>query len=204
MDPGYPEPVPDRQRVPLDKKGKPVRERPADDAGMPIRKEDVPIEDPAECQCPRLDRADWDGVESDWSDITFVKGSTSAVLGVPVGYDTARNDLRKKAQKAGATIPEDAMLLNGSGKFRRPVMIEVEGAAPGTKDIERPGGVAFTRIFDAPWGQLSRVAEQTEMEAKAKYGRKPDATWVWYLTCRICSKERNFETLIAVHYKDAP
>jgi hypothetical protein len=196
--------MPDRKRVPLDKKGKPVRERSADDTSMPVRRDEVAAEDFADCKCPRLDRADWDAVESDWSDITFVKGATSAVMGVPVGYDTTRDELRKKAEKAGATIPEDAMLLNGSGKFRRPVWLEVEGAAAGAKDIERPGGIAFTRIFEAPWGQLNRVAEQTEMEAKEKYGRKPDATWVWYLTCRVCSKERNFETLIAVHYRTAP
>ena len=182
----------DRRRLPLDEKG------------MPVRKEDVPVEVPDVCQCPRLEKADWDAVESDWSDITFVRGTTNAVLGVPVGYDSARDDLRKRAEKAGVAIPEDAMVLNGAGRFRRPVMIEVEGAGPHTKDIERPGGVAFTRIFEAPWGQLSKAAEETAKQAMERYGRKPDATWIWYLTCRHCSRERNFETLIVAHYRDSP
>ena len=183
--------MPERRRVKLD------------DSGMPVRREDVPPEQPATCNCPRLDREDWDGVENDWSDITFVKAMTNAVLGVPVGYDSVREELEKKAAKLGATVPEDAMQLNGSGKFRRPVMLEIEGAPAGSKDVERPGGIAWTRIFEAPWGQLSKFARQTEEEALRKYAKAPDNLWVWYLTCRECSRERNFETLIAAHYKDA-
>ncbi len=174
-----------------------------DESGMPVRKEDVPVEVPAACDCPRLEREDWDGVESDWSDIAFVKATTNAVLGIPVGYDSVKEDLRNKAEKLGLNVPEDAMQLNGSGKFRRPVMLEVEGAPAGTKGIERPGGVAFTRIFEAPWGQLPKVASQTAKEARERYGREPDNLWVWYLTCRNCSRERNFETLIAAHYGPA-
>ena len=65
----------------------------------------------ADCDCPRLDAEDWHDVESDWSDIAFVRSSTNAVLGVPVGYDAARRELRGKAERLGATVPEDAMLL---------------------------------------------------------------------------------------------
>ena len=177
------------------------RRIPIDEEGMPVRREDVPEEAPEACACPHLDKSDWDGVESDWSDITFVKTTTGAVMGVPVGYDSARDELRKKAAKAGATVPEDAMLLNGAGKFRRPVMLEVEGPARGAKDVERPGGMVYTRLFEAPWGELTKRADETSKEAAAKYGRKPDAIWVWYLTCRHCSRARNFETLVVAHYR---
>ena len=169
-----------------------------------MRREDACDEEPSECDCPRLDREDWDGVESDWSDITFATASTTAVMGVPIGYDGARAGLRTRAEKAGATVPEDAMLLNGAGQFRRQVLLEVEGVPAGAKGFLRPGGIAFTRIFEATWGQLGRVADQTKMEARTKYGRSPDNVWVWYLTCRQCSKERNFETLIVAHYREKP
>ena len=96
------------------------------------------------------------------------------------------------------------MLLNGAGQFRRQVLLEVEGVPAGAKGFLRPGGIAFTRIFEATWGQLGRVADQTKMEARTKYGRSPDNVWVWYLTCRQCSKERNFETLIVAHYREKP
>ena len=182
----------ERKRIPLDEKG------------MPVRKEDVAEEASSACDCPRLEKDDWDGVESDWSDIAFVKTTTAAVLGVPVGYDGVRTELRAKAEAAGSTVPDDAMLLNGAGRFRRPVMLEVEGAAGGAAGVERPGGVAFTRLFDAPWGKLGKLAEATEKQAAERYGRKPDAIWLWYLTCRQCSRERNFETLIIAHYRSAP
>ena len=183
------------------------RRIPLDERGMPVRKEDVRDEASRiapDCDCPRLDPDDWDGVENDWSDITFVKTSTSAVLGVPVGFDSSRDELRKKAAKAGATVPEDAMLLIGAGKFRRPILLEVEGAPEGAKGIERPGGIAFTRLLPAPWGQLPKVVERTREEAHQKYGRDPDDLWVWYLTCRHCSKAREFETLIVAHYREGP
>ena len=41
-----------------------------------------------------------------------------------------------------------------------------------------------------------------ETQATARYGRRPDKTWVWYLTCQICTTERNFETLFVAHYKN--
>ena len=78
-------------------------------------------------------------------------------------------------------------------------MLVVGGVAGDSEDV-RLGGVAFAGIFKAPWGQLGKVAEETEREAEAKYGRKPDAIWIWYLTCRYCSKARNFETLVAAHF----
>ncbi len=179
------------------------RRIPLDADGMPARKAEGPPEEPSGCECPRLAKEEWDGVESDWSDLTFVRLMTNAVMGVPVGYEGTRKALRKTAEALGATVPVDAMLLNGAGRFRRPVMLEVEGAAEG-KGIVRPGGVAFSRLFEAPWGELPKVAERTRKEASAKYGREPDDVWVWYLTCRHCSKERNFETLILVHYRETP
>ncbi len=179
------------------------RRIPLDEKGMPVRKEDVPDEEPSgpsDCECPRLDADEWDAVENDWSDITFVKTNTSAVLGVPVGFDSSREELRKKAAMAGATVPEDAMLLIGSGKFRRPILLEVEDVPHGARGIERPGGIAYTRLVPAPWGELPKVVERTRRQAHEKYGRAPDDLWVWYLTCRRCSKERDFETLIVAHY----
>ena len=158
---------------------------------------------PAECDCPRLEPDDWHEVESDWSDITFLKASTGAVLGVPTGYDSVRTALLERAAKLGASVPEDAMLLLGSGRFRRSVLLEVENLPEGAKDVERPGGVAFSRLVQAPWGQMQGKVEETRERAREAYGREPDATWVWYLTCRVCSRERNFETLIIAHYRDA-
>lgn len=188
----------ERRRVRLDERGMPVTRQEAEDA------EGVRVEDNIDCACPRLDIEDWDKVENDWSDILFARASTNAVLGVPVGYDGTRAELREIAAAAGGTVPEDAMLLIGSGKFRRPIMLEVEDAAPGAKGIHQPGGIAYTRLLQAPWGQLPKLTRATEMEARQKYGRSPDDTWVWYLTCRECSKPRNFETLIVAHYRTAP
>jgi len=182
------------------------RRIPLDEKGMPVRRQDVPpepVEPDEPCDCPHLDRADWDRIESDWSDITFVKTTTAAVMGVPVGYESTRDALKEMAEDRGGTIPDDAMLLNGSGRFRRPVMLEVEGVSEG-KGVERPGGVVYSRLFEAPWGQLSKLADETADEAAKKYGRKPDALWVWYLTCRRCSRARNFETLILAHYRHVP
>ena len=192
-----------QKRVRLNEKGLPVRKEDAEPTEREST-EDLEArlkEALTSCECPELDRADWDGVESDWSDITFLKTTTGAVMGVPMGFDSARDDLKRKAKKLGATVPEDAMLLNGEGKFRRPMMLEVENAPAEAKDIERPGGVAYTRIYEAPWGQLKKFASELDREATQKYGRRPDNTWVWYLTCRHCSKPRNFETLIAAHYR---
>ncbi len=155
-----------------------------------------------ECDCPRLDPADWDDVESDWSDITFLGGATSAILGVPVGYAATRDKMLARAVAAGATVPEDAMFLMGRGQFRRPVMLEVEGVSPSTKGVKAPGGVAYTRLLPAPWGEMRRLVKETEEMARVRYGQKPDGLWVWYLTCGVCSHARNFETLIIAHYRD--
>lgn len=171
------------------------------DGKAPNREASVAPETVVDCACPRLDAEDWHDVESDWSDIAFVRSSTNAVLGVPVGYDTARRELREKAAKLGASVPEDALLLLGSGRFRRPIMLEVENAPAAAKGIERPRGIAFTRLVDAPWGAMQKTVDEARDLARERYGRNPDHLWVWYLTCRQCSRERNFETLVVAHYR---
>lgn len=196
-DPGNGHPA--RVRVRIDGKT-PRRGRRHDD---PVSGTDEP-EPPAQCDCPRLDPGDWDEVESDWSDITFVKTMTNAVLGVPVGYDTTRKEIVAKAAATGGTVPEDALFLMGSGRFRRPVLLEIEGAREDAKGIERPGGIAFTMLVEAPWGEIQGKVESARRAAKERYGRDPDDVWVWYLTCRECSHERNFETLIVAHYRSIP
>jgi hypothetical protein len=178
--------VTERHRVPVSKKGE--RAQPE----LPELAET--------CDCPRLERDEWHEVESDWSDITFVQTSTTAVLGVPVGYESTRSDLQKKAAKLGVSVPDDAMLLMGEGRFRRPVMLEVEGAETGARGVVTPGGIAYSRLVPAPWGQIQRLVDETVDLAKERYGGPPDDLWLWYLTCRVCSKEREFETLIIAHY----
>ncbi len=160
-------------------------------------------EDPIDCDCPHLDHMDWDEAENDWSDIAFLRGTTNAVMGVPFGYQSLTAELRAKAAKRGFVVPEDAMVLLGEGKFRRPLLLEVDVAPSETKDIYRPGGIAFTHIAPGPPGKVKDVLDETKMLAKEKYGRDADAEWIWYLTCRICSAAREYETLVALHYRKA-
>jgi hypothetical protein len=157
--------------------------------------------EPGDCECPVLDREDWDGVESDWSDITFLRTTLTAVAGVPVGFDTARSKLMAQAEALGATVSEGAMLLIGEGRFRRPLLLEVDGAPPDHRDVYRPGGVAFTRIAEAPWSELTRATKRVREEATKRYGRPPADMYAWYLTCRTCSGERSYETLLVAHYR---
>jgi hypothetical protein len=189
--------MPERRRIRVD--GYPVPGR-------------VPEAEPAEpadptpaieetCNCPHLDADDWDGVESDWSDIAFVKATASALLGIVNGLGNLRQQLEAKAAKAHVAIAEEPMFLLGGGQFRRPAMLEVEGAGPATKGVERPGGVVFTRLLPAPPGKVRPCVRAVEEEARERYGRAPDHTWLWYLTCRVCSEARNFETLVVAHYK---
>lgn len=159
---------------------------------------------PERCACPRLDAHEWHEVESDWSDITFLKTSIGAAMGVPIGYGAARERLEKKAREAGAKIPEDAMALLGEGRVRRPLLLEVEAVPAGARDIERPGGIAYSHLVPASLGQMKRLTEETRAAAIARYGKSPDDTWVWYLTCRVCSAERDYETLIIAHYRKRP
>ena len=156
------------------------------------------------CRCPHLDAAEWHEVENDWSDITFVASGTWALLGVPVGFAGAKSGLQGRAAKLGLTVPEDPMLLLGAGRFRRKIMLEVEGSQPGQRGLERPGGIAFTRLVPAPWGDMQKVVGETKDAARKRYGKNPDELYVWYLTCRVCSQEREFETLILAHYKKQP
>lgn len=147
---------------------------------------------------------DWHEIESDWSDIAFLRGTTNAVLGVPLGYQNRAADLRQRAESLSLEVPEDGMLLLGEGRVRRPIMLEVEPRGRSQaelKELYRPGGVAWSRLVPAPYGKMKQVVDETVTAARARYQKKPDDVWVWYLTCRICSAPREFETLIVAHYK---
>lgn len=156
---------------------------------------------PGLCSCPRLESADWHEVESDWSDIAFVEMSLPSAAGVPIGYQGAFTKLSERAIAMGATVPEQPMLLLGEGRFRRPILLEVDGAPQKAKGLVRPGGVAFTRLVPAPLGEIRHVVNETNRKAAERYGRSPDSTWLWYLTCRYCSAGRDYETLVVAHYR---
>lgn len=181
-----------------------MRRVPVDESGNDPDRDDSPPE-PQSCNCPFLDAEDWHEVESDWSDIVFIEKKIPAVLGVPLKFGAVRDRLSMEAVAAGATIPEDAMMLLGEGKIRRRVMVEVEFDGDSAEDdFSRPGGIAYTRLVSAPWGKIKEGHQATVAAAVERYGRKPDAMWLWYLTCGICSGDRDFETLFVAHYSEAP
>lgn len=186
-----------RRRVPVRKDNRPAPPR---EDGMAMTKAEAEPERPdPTCDCPRLEHSDWHEVESDWREISFVKGALNAVMGVPIGYGGARLKLLQKATKAGAGVPADPMLLIGPGRMRRPFLLEAEGLDP--RRAYRPGGVAFSRLASAPMGGMKAAVKATVAAASVRYGRKPDRVWIWYLTCAICSGPRDFETLIIAHYR---
>ena len=158
---------------------------------------------PRPATAPRLEPDEWHEVESDWSDITFARIGIPALFGVPIRFWSNRRKLVDRAEAAGV-VPEDAMLLMGPGRVRRTVMLEVEDADTSRPDIVVPGGVVFTRLIPAPWGQMRSLMKETRDMARERYGRKPAAIWVWYLTCQSCSPERDFETLFVAHYPKRP
>jgi hypothetical protein len=190
--------VTERRRVPVKKDSKRPAARPAISEAIELARAAATPED---CQCPRLDAADWHEVESEWSDIAFIKSHVNAAMGVPVGYGNAVYALNARAGRQGLTVPEDPMILLGAGNLRRPLLLEVE-APPEFKGAVRPGGVAYSRLVPAPMGQMKSAVAETVAAARNRYGRKPDAVWLWYLTCRLCSSGRNFETLVLAHFRD--
>lgn len=158
----------------------------------------------AECRCPVLERDDWHEVESDWSDIVFLRTAVPALLGVPVRFEAARRRLYERARQLGCQVPEDPMFLLGPGRFRRPLLLEVEAGGQEAPDLWRPGGFAYSRLAQAPYGAVRREARVTFEAARERYGRAPDSVWVWYLTCARCSAARGFETLFLAHYRSLP
>ena len=198
------------RRVPVDDGGKSKWKRPEDipEAEVAATEDEVDDSGPIseECTCPELDPEEWHETESDWSEAPFIHTTVAAMMGVPLRFKHVRGKLEELAEAAGATVPDDAMLIFGPGKVRRQVMIEVEvdGDPASRKGVHVPGGIAYSRLVAAPWGEMKRIARDTEAAAAERYGKKPDALWVWYLTCNICSAERNYETLFIAHYKKAP
>ena len=127
----------ERRRVPVPDFSKSRGERPASpqgNGGQP-----TPAA-PVECNCPRLDPADWDGIESDWSDIAFLKTSVCALMGVPIGYGTARHGLEARAKKAGATIPKGTVVRwTSSDKGSGNVTLAADLAPNATIDVIESG-----------------------------------------------------------------
>ena len=183
-----------------------MRRVPVSEAGQARPSEESaphPVNEPPSCDCARLERHEWHEVESDWSEITFAKIGVSAFFGVPIRFWSNRRKLIKRAEAVGV-VPEDPMLLLGPGRVRRPVLLEVEDVDASRRGFHVPGGVVFTRLLPAPWGEMKALMKETKAIARDRYGRDPDTVWVWYLTCQRCSADRNFETLFVAHYQQRP
>ncbi len=179
------------RRVPLDDRGRPIGSRPE-------------TEPEPDCACPRLDPEEWHEVESDWSGAKFLRGRVWSAFGVPLTYHRAWRGLEERARRHGLPVAEEPMVLLGPGRLARTLLLELADDAPVTPAVWQPGGFAFSRLVPAPLGAMKRELAATVEEARKRYGRPPDAVWIWYLTCASCSRARNFETLFLAHYRDGP
>ncbi len=149
-----------------------------------------------------------------WSKVKHIKGAADAKRGKI--FSKLSKEITLAAKAGGGSPDMNARLRTAilSAKAQNMPNDTIDRAVKkGTGEIEGaaieeivyegygPGGVAFTRLLEVPWGKMKEAVQNTTTEAKAKYGRKPDGLWVWYLTCRECSAARKFETLIVAHYK---
>jgi hypothetical protein len=142
-----------------------------------------------DCDCPDLNPGLWHQQVHDWSSKRFVTAKAPSLFGVPVSYAGTKRRLRGKVERGEG---DAGMVLIQAGKFLPSMLVEARGLEDAKPRFKR----VYTELVEAPWGKIGKAVQEAQGHCLGRHGRLPRKVYLQYLSCRLCSNERGFPTLI--------
>jgi len=97
------------------------------------------------------------------------------------------------AKKAGYTVPENPMVLDTGGMFLGNIMVEVQGANEGDKNVVSfMNKEVYTKASKVDWKDIKKDITALETEL----GAKPKELYMWYTACPECVSGRECKTIL--------
>lgn len=145
----------------------------------------------SECGCPIIDAAQWDKQQKQL-DKTFYQTFSPRILFKPFSWAIDLDRATRAAKKAGYTVPQNPMILDSAGMFWAKLLLEVNGAQPGDKNIVSLAGKnLYTKVSTRPWSEMKIDLQELETEL----GKKPQQVYCWWTACPKCIDQKEIKTV---------
>lgn len=136
--------------------------------------------------CPPFDPEPWRDKEVHWQEKLFLRDHVVSLFHIPLNMRWRMAHNVERIAAAGATAPQPLMLSDEASPWGANLYIDVTKPVPGAQ-MARLSGTFFTRVFEGPYREMGRWADQMKEAVKAR-GQKLVKLYFAYTTCPSCSK----------------
>lgn len=150
--------------------------------------------EPTGC-CPPFDPTSWDGKEVRWDHKLFLKDHVASFLHVPLNMGKRMTKDVALIEAAHAEPAQRLMLADESSPWGSELFIEVTRPVPGAQMTEL-SGTFLTRVFDGPYSEMGRWAEQMKDAVEAQ-DRELEKLYFGYVMCPACAKAYGKNQVVA-------
>jgi len=149
-----------------------------------------------EC-CQKFDPTPWDGKFFEWKDKKFVKDKVFTLFYMPMNFGRVITRLNKKAEKAGAKIPDWLCLSDHTSKWNMDIYLAVDKEVPEAENVAISGKF-LSKVYEGPYQDTGKWCKDFEEYAKGR-DMSIKKWYMWYTTCPICAKKygKNYVVVIA-------
>jgi hypothetical protein len=147
--------------------------------------------------CPPFDPLPWNDNEVVWQDKLFVREHVHCLMHVPVDMTHKMRHAGELIEAARARAEVPLTVSDEISPWRSDLYIAVDKPVPGA-DMETLSGTFMTRVFDGPFRDAPKWAEEMKRHVAAR-GRHLDKIYFGYTTCPRCAKAygHNYVVLMA-------
>jgi hypothetical protein len=151
--------------------------------------------DKNEC-CPEFDPKPWDGKIIEWKNKRFIKDKVFTFFFMPVNFGRVITQLNKKAEKAGAKIPDWLCLSDQTSMFKMDLYLAVDREIPDADNVTLDGKF-LTKAYEGPFKDTGKWCKDFEGYAKGK-NLTIKKMYTWYTTCPKCAKKygKNYVVIV--------
>ena len=151
---------------------------------------------PATGCCPPFDPSLWDDKELRWDHKLFLKDHVASFLHVPLNMGQRITEDVARIEAVHAQPERQLMLSDDSSPWGSELLIEVTKPVPGA-EMTTLSGTFLTKVFEGPYTEMGRWAEQMNDFVEAKE-RRLEKLYFGYVMCPACAKAAGKNFVVAV------
>jgi hypothetical protein len=151
----------------------------------------------SECQCPKIELAQWRDREVSLVGQSFLSRRTPLFLHIPRRLSADLESVVSQIDGVGYRLTTSPMVLHRDGWFSGEVLVSVDHAAAGMPAVRKFHNLFYSRVVDRPGfdAALREMPVFYRDLRQAQVGRI-DAMYFWYLNCPRCLLEKGARQII--------
>ena len=154
--------------------------------------------DERECNCPRLERADWELKKHKWNRRAFYRKKHGQVLHMPIGIASAIQKGMQEIKEKGYTItPPYIMLEDETGLFSAEILIAIEEFPEHDESVIVWEPVElYSKFHHGPFRGLKQSISDLNGFVKETEGHSPSRFYTWTSNCPKCWERDGGPTVV--------